>query len=51
MEQRDNSPPGCSVVLEGQTFNEFNEIRSIRMECDGAVVESLADYRPRSHSE
>lgn len=51
LEQRENSPPGCSFVFENATFNLYGKIRSIRMECDGTAVENLTDYEPRHHGE
>uniref|UniRef100_H3C2E5 Fibronectin type-III domain-containing protein n=1 Tax=Tetraodon nigroviridis TaxID=99883 RepID=H3C2E5_TETNG len=49
LEQQENSPPGCSFAFENQTFNAYTSIPSIRMECDGAVVEELTDYKPHLH--
>ncbi|XP_056871716.1 interleukin-2 receptor subunit beta isoform X1 [Takifugu flavidus] len=48
LEQLGNSPPSCSVVFETE-FNPYRKIPSIRMECDGALVENLTAYQPRSH--
>lgn len=32
-------------------MNHYGKIPFIGMECDGALVENLTDYQPRSHSE
>ncbi|XP_061703227.1 interleukin-2 receptor subunit beta [Syngnathoides biaculeatus] len=46
---RRDSPPGCSFFFENREFTYFEVLPRIIMECDGALVENLKDYKPKNH--
>ncbi|XP_077396230.1 interleukin-2 receptor subunit beta [Festucalex cinctus] len=49
VEQQRNELPGCSFVFENRKFTLFEVMPNISMECNGALVDYLQDYKPQNH--
>ncbi|XP_034046883.1 interleukin-2 receptor subunit beta isoform X2 [Thalassophryne amazonica] len=49
LKQLQNSPPGCSFVFENKRFTSAEVMPSIRIECNGMLVENLTNYKPCHH--
>ncbi|XP_061605960.1 interleukin-2 receptor subunit beta isoform X1 [Phyllopteryx taeniolatus] len=47
--ERRNLPPGCSFLFENVKFTLFEVMPNISMECNGALVKNLKDYKLQNH--